>query len=163
MRIEIRQIVLQRRRRVALRIDGDEQRPGAVGVLAEAFQHLRNIEQRCRAHVGAMGKAEENQEWTSLHVFVAHRLGVLVLKLEGAADSGDRWPDRRWRAPGHDQDRAENEDEAAEKSAEHRYDAAWPFSAHCRSSLSRSTQQSRHGSSRRTPWRRSEPRARPSP
>ena len=95
MRIEVRQIVLQRRRRIAFRIDSDEQRAGAVGVFAELLHDLRNLEQGGRADVGAMGEAEEHQERPSLQVFIAERFAVLILEMKRPADGRDRRADRR--------------------------------------------------------------------
>ena len=90
MRIEIRQILLQHRRRIAFRIDGDEQRAGAVGILAERFEHFGDLEQARRANIGAVGVAEEHQIRPALHVLVGHRLAVLVFEMKRAADRADR-------------------------------------------------------------------------
>ena len=86
MRIEAREIILHRRLRVALRIDGDEIRVDLVGILTERAQHLGNLEQRGRADVGAMGEAEEDQGRTALQVLFGNRLAGLVGELERTAD-----------------------------------------------------------------------------
>jgi hypothetical protein len=126
VRVEIRQIVLEHRGRVALRIDGNEQRADAAGVGPQRVQHLRHVEQRRRANVRAMGEAEEHQERAALHVLIADRLAVLVEEMKRAADGGERRPGRR-RVAGHEQDGAEDQHEAAEKCPEHRHDAKRSF------------------------------------
>jgi hypothetical protein len=89
MRVEVRQIVFQRCRRVSLWIDGDEQRAGTVGVFAERFHDFGNLEQGRRANVGTMSVAEEDEKRPPLHVLVTDRPAGLVLKVKGAAQ-----PDR---------------------------------------------------------------------
>ena len=67
-------------------IDRDEQRVGAVGVLAQRAHDFRHLEQRGRADIGAMRVAEEHQERLALHVLVGDRLAVLIDQLERPAD-----------------------------------------------------------------------------
>ena len=126
VRVEIRQIVLEHRGRVALRIDGDEQHADTAGVGPEGAQHLRHVEQRRRTNVRAMGEAEEHQERTAFHVLIADRLAVLVDEMKRAADGGERRPGRR-RMAGYEQDGAEDQHEAAEKRPEHRHGAKRSF------------------------------------
>ena len=88
MRIEARQIILHRRRGVALGIDRDEIGVDAVGILAHRPQHFGHLEQRGRADVGAMGEAEEDQRRAALQALFGHGLAGLVGQLKRPADGG---------------------------------------------------------------------------
>ncbi len=162
MRIEIRQIVLEHRRGIALRIDGDEQRAGAIGVGSERLHHLRHVEQRGRADIGAMGEAEKHQERLALHVGVGDRLAVLIFEMERAADRRDRLPDRK-AAPGDEQNGAEKQEKSAQERGEDQHDAGGfgaDFRGHRSLPVSRSTPKTRRGSSRKRPWFRNVPTVR---
>src|SRR5215813_13281758 len=64
--IEVRQIVLEYLRSVALGIDRDEERTRAIRNGTELVKDLRNLEQRGRTDFRAMSEAEEDQERPSL-------------------------------------------------------------------------------------------------
>jgi len=85
-RIETRHIILENRGRVALGIDRDEQRANILRVWTELAENLRNLEQRGRAHVGAVGKAKEHQVRMAYQVLLGDRLRILVDQLERPAD-----------------------------------------------------------------------------
>ena len=164
MRIEIRQIILEHGRRVALGIDGDEQRSGAVGVFAERLHDVGNLEQGRRADVGAMGEAEKHQERPPLHVLVAERLAGLVFQVKRTADGRDRAADRRCRMAGQIDEDAQDQHQPGEERADNRQDAGSGFGvAQTDPPVSRSTRQSRRGWSRRISSCRNGPRARPCP
>src|SRR5262249_52752747 len=116
MRVKIRQVIFDNRGRVALGIDSDEQSTGAIGIGPERMQHLRDLKQRGRADIGAMGKAEEHQEGTSLHILIGERLSILVFKLKRPANGGDGRTHRRQYAPGDEEDGAKKQKQPAEKS-----------------------------------------------
>ena len=92
MRIEARQIVFHHRRCIAFRIDGYEQRAGAVRILAERAHDLGDVEQRRGAHVGTVRVAEENKERPTLNVRIGNCCTVLVDQLERSADREAPWP-----------------------------------------------------------------------
>jgi hypothetical protein len=76
MRVEARQIVLDHRRRVPFRIDGDEHRVYAVGLRPKRAQDLRHLEQGRRTDVGAIGEAEEHQGWASPSILIGDHFPV---------------------------------------------------------------------------------------
>src|SRR5262249_29387910 len=122
-------------------------------------QQLRHVEQRGRADVGTMGEAEEDQERPPLHVRIGDRLAVLVLETERSTDAGNRLADGRRRAPGDEQDDAEEQHQAAEERGQHQHDARG-LVVHRFTPVSRSTRQSRRGWSRKRSPYRNEPTAR---
>src|SRR6516225_11668458 len=78
MRIEVRNIILHDRRRIALRIDSNEQGARAIGVRTKRPQYLGHFEQRGGAYVGTMRKAEENKKWMTLQILIADGASILV-------------------------------------------------------------------------------------
>ena len=95
VRIEARQIILHGVVGVALGVDRDEVGVDAVGIGTHGAKHLRNLEQRGRADIRAMGEAEEDQGRTPLHFLFGHGLAALIGELERSADrgrGGDRPP-----------------------------------------------------------------------
>ena len=165
MRVEIRQVIFDDSRAVALGIDGDEQGTSAIGIGSERMQHLRDLEQRRRANIGAMGEPEEHQEWASLHILIGEGLAVLVFEMERAADRRDRGANGRRRASGDEQDGAKKQKQPAEKRGEQKHDARC-VRLHERFSVSQSRRQSRREPFRRTRRCRNEPTApqcRPAP
>src|SRR5450631_4048580 len=116
MRSEARQITLRPLLRVALRIDGDEPRADAVGVVAERAHDLLHFEPRGRADVGTVPVTEENQEGSALHVLVGDRLAVLVDQFEGTADR--RRAEARSLIMGREKNDAEKDDEAGQEGGE---------------------------------------------
>src|SRR6476659_9705423 len=86
MRVEARQIVFHHRGCISFRINGYEQRPGAVRILAERAQDLGDVEQRRGTHVGTMRVAEENKEWSALNICLGNLRTVLVDQLERSTD-----------------------------------------------------------------------------
>src|SRR6516165_6162554 len=108
MRVEIRQVILDDRWRIALGIDGDEQCSGAIGIGPERMQHLRDLKQGSRANIGTMGKAEKYQERASLHILIGERFSILVFKMERPANGGNRWTHRRQCTP-HEEDGAKKQ------------------------------------------------------
>lgn len=61
VRVEARHVVLEHGLGVALRIDGDEHRAGAIGIGPERPHDLGYVVHRGRAHVRAMRVAEEDE------------------------------------------------------------------------------------------------------
>ena len=123
MWIEAREVILDHGGRVALGIDRDEQRARAIRVGAERAQNLGDLEQRRRADVRAVGKAEKHQEGMTLQILVGDRLPVLIGELERSADGRDLLRDRRREPSGHDKDDAEAKHQPSEKCRAHHKDA----------------------------------------
>src|SRR5438874_1080833 len=124
------------------------------------MHQLRHLEQSGWANIGTVCEAEEYQEGTSLQVLIADRLAVLILKMERAADRGDRGTDRRGSAAGDEDDRAEKQKQSAEKRGEQKHDARC-IHLHALLAVSQSTPQSRRVSFRKIPWCRNAPIAGP--
>ena len=125
MRIEAPEIVLEGGRRIALGIDGDKERGGAVRVAPETAHDLGDVEQGGGTYLGAVGEAEEDEERLALEVLVRGRASILVDEPERSADRRRRNLDAaRRRARAHDQqDAAEAEREARHEGAEHENEA----------------------------------------
>src|SRR6266513_699998 len=92
-RIEGTDILGERLRVVALRIDGDEKDLHTLGVRAEALQRVGEVAQRRGADVGAVRVAEREHHRLAAKVLEAAQLAVLVGELEppavlGAGDVG---------------------------------------------------------------------------
>ena len=119
MRVEAREVILDLCRRIALGIDRDEQCADLVGLGAELAEHLRHLEQRRRAHVGAMGVAEEHQERPAAQVGVGNGAAVLVGEPERSADRRTRVRQRRRIAAGDDDDDQEDAREPGEERRHH--------------------------------------------
>src|SRR6516165_884905 len=115
MRIEAREIILHHRGRIALGIDGDEQRMDAIGIRAERAKDFGNFEQRGWAYVGAMSEPEEHQEWFPAEVLVVHGPAVLIGERKWPADGGDLLRGRPRSAPRHQKHDAEAHDEPGKK------------------------------------------------
>ena len=75
---------------------------------------------------GQCVKPKNTRNGTSLHVLVADRLAVLILKVKRAADGGNRRSDRRRRASADVDDGAEHQHQPAQEGAEHRQNAEGP-------------------------------------
>src|SRR5690242_7501630 len=86
MRVEAREVIFQYGSRVALGIDTDEERAGAIRVGPERAHHFRNVEQGGRAHVGTVRVAEEDEERLALEIGSRNGLAVLIGERERAAD-----------------------------------------------------------------------------
>ncbi|MNL37639.1 hypothetical protein D3C87_1597970 [compost metagenome] len=69
-------------RRVALGVHGDEQHAQLVGIGAQQVLHFQGAGQRRGADVGALGKAEEQQDGVATVVGQGARLAGFVLQLE---------------------------------------------------------------------------------
>ena len=88
-RVESREILLESIRRVALRIDGDEDHLQSVGVSAEALQAVAHLHQRGRTHVRAMREAEEDGVGLSRQRRARERLAVVIGELERPAEAAE--------------------------------------------------------------------------
>src|SRR6478672_2083528 len=157
MRVEGRQVVFQQRGRVALGIDGDEQRGGPIGVRSQGAENFRDVEHRRRADVRAVRVAEEYQMRLALEVGVGDRLAVLIDKLERTADRGRAGPAGTELAGGIEDD-AEKQQQAAEKGGHHQQDMGGA-AGHRSAVPVRSRRPSRRAGSRRTPRFRNRPTA----
>ena len=91
------EIALQHLGPVALGIDGDEKRPQVSAFVAGRPQRLRDLEQRGRADVRAMGEAEENEMRLAQKIAIRHGAAVLIDQRERSADRGRRGLTRRRR------------------------------------------------------------------
>jgi hypothetical protein len=77
-RVESRRVVAQHRARVALRIDGDEDRLQPLCLAAKQFEHVLELQQRGRADIGAGNEAEADELEAAAKVFVRHRPALHV-------------------------------------------------------------------------------------
>ena len=81
-RVERREIDRELLRRVALRIDGDEQDVQPVSIGFELLEPVRQLEQRRRTDIGAVGEAEEHQGGLAAKVALGDLLAMLIDQLE---------------------------------------------------------------------------------
>ncbi len=122
MRIEARQILLDRHRGVALRVDREEDRTHAISIRAEIAKDLRHFEQGGRADIGAVSEAKEGQERPAPELLLGHRLPILIDEPERPTNGGDLRTARRERAHCQQDDRAAQH-KAADESAQHEKEA----------------------------------------
>ena len=79
---EIRHIVLSERRRVARRIDGDEEGLDFLGLVSQPRQGLRHVLQVGRADGRTIGVAEEDQHEAAAKAFRRPHFAIVVDQLE---------------------------------------------------------------------------------
>ena len=82
-RVERRHVILDSNvRRVALRIDGNEQHLYAIGIGAEPLHRLRQLGERGRAEIGALRITEEHDDGLAAIVGQRARRAVVVDETE---------------------------------------------------------------------------------
>jgi hypothetical protein len=80
-------VAFQDLRRVALRVEGDEDALHPFAVLAQRLLHFRQLHHRRRADVGALGVAEEEHHGLALEFIEAAQATLDVGQREASADS----------------------------------------------------------------------------
>src|SRR5690606_28988318 len=83
-------VFAQNFRRIALRIDGNEQYLQVITVFAEQGLNLGSIHQGRRADVGALGKTEEHHDHLAFEVFQGPYPAVGIFQAETVTEASAR-------------------------------------------------------------------------